>query len=229
MTTTSALTIGAASSTGKRDWLAVVRDLGPAFAARAAAHDAEDSFVADNYRELKEHEVFSAAVPAEFGGGNATHAELAELLRETARYCGSTALALSMHTHLVATTVWRLRQGHSVEPLLRRIAAEELVLVSTGASDWLDSGGVAEQVDGGYRVTGRKIFGSGSPRGDLLVTSAVLQRSAGGTDRAAFPHPAPISWSRRPGQLADDGHARYGLERHRARARVCARRCRFAT
>jgi alkylation response protein AidB-like acyl-CoA dehydrogenase len=189
MTTTPAPTIRAASSTGKLDWLAVVRDLGPAFAARAAAHDAEDSFVADNYRELKEHEVFSAAVPAEFGGGNATHAEVAELLRETARYCGSTALALSMHTHLVATTVWRHRQGHPVEPLLRRVAAEQLVLVSTGASDWLDSSGVAEPVDGGYRVSGRKIFGSGSPRGDLLVTSAVLQDPQAGPTVLHFPIP----------------------------------------
>jgi alkylation response protein AidB-like acyl-CoA dehydrogenase len=92
-----------------------------------------------------------------------------------------------MHTHLVATTVWRHRQGHAVEPLLRRIAAEQLVLVSTGASDWLDSSGVAEQVDGGYRVTGRKIFGSGSPRGDLLVTSAVLQDPQAGPTVLHFP------------------------------------------
>ena len=33
---------------------------GPAFAARAAAHDADDSFVADNYAELGAHRVFSA-------------------------------------------------------------------------------------------------------------------------------------------------------------------------
>ena len=41
-------------------WVAVVRQLGPAFAARAAAHDADDSFVADNYAELGAHRVFSA-------------------------------------------------------------------------------------------------------------------------------------------------------------------------
>jgi len=155
------------------DWMAIARELGPAFAARADAHDADNSFVADNYLALKACRVFSAGVPSELGGGGATHAELCAMLRELGRGCGSTALALSMHTHLVAATVWRYRQGHSVEPLLRRIAAEQLVLVGTGASDWLASSGTAERTDGGYRVSGRKVFASGSPAGDLLVTSAL--------------------------------------------------------
>jgi alkylation response protein AidB-like acyl-CoA dehydrogenase len=34
-------------------------------------------------------------------------------------------------------------------------------------------------VEGGYRVTGRKIFGSGSPAGPLLVTSAVYDDQRG--------------------------------------------------
>src|SRR5919197_36310 len=112
--------------TTRTDWVAVARQLGPTFAARAAAHDANDSFVADNYAELKQHKVFSAGVPAELGGGGASHAELCALLRELARYCGSTALALSMHTHLVAAAVWRYRQGHAAGPLLQRICAEQL-------------------------------------------------------------------------------------------------------
>jgi alkylation response protein AidB-like acyl-CoA dehydrogenase len=151
----------------------VVRDLGPEFAARAPQHDADDSFVADNYADLKRHKVFSAGVPAGIGGGGAPHAELCALLRELAHYCSSTALALSMHTHLLATLVWRWHQGQPVEPLLRRIATEETVLISTGASDWVESSGTAQTVDGGYQVTGRKIFCSGCPMGDLLITSAV--------------------------------------------------------
>jgi alkylation response protein AidB-like acyl-CoA dehydrogenase len=100
------------------DWLTMVRELGPTFAARASQHDADDSFVADNYAELKRHKIFSAGVPEELGGGGASHTELCGLLRELAHYCGSTALALSMHTHLLATTVWRWRQAQPVDPLL---------------------------------------------------------------------------------------------------------------
>ncbi len=159
---------------------AVVRKLGPGFASRAAGYDANDSFVADNFLELKEHKMFSIGVPAELGGGGASHAELCGLLREVGHYCGSTALALSMHTHLVGTLTWMWRQGQPVAPLLERIARDELVLVTTGASDWLESSGNTERIEGGYRVTGRKVFGSGSPMGDLLLTSAPYVDPNGG-------------------------------------------------
>ncbi len=110
------------------------------------------------------------------------------MLRTFAHYCGSTALALSMHTHQVAINVWRWRhQQAPVEPLLRRIAAEELVLVSSGGSDWLAGSGKAEKVDGGYRVTGRKIFASGCPAGQLLMTSAVYEESEAGPTVLHFP------------------------------------------
>ena len=155
-------------------WISVVRQLGPSFAARAVGHDADDSFVADNYKDLRAHEFFSAGVPVELGGGGATQAELADVLSVLATYCASTALAISMHTHQVMIPVWRWRnQGAPVEPFLRRVAAEQLVLVSTGGSDWVAGSGTAEKVDGGYRITGRKIFGSGAPAGDLLMTMAV--------------------------------------------------------
>ena len=155
-------------------WVAVVRQLGPGFAARAAAHDAADAFVADNYAELRAHRVFAAGVPVELGGSGASHAELADALRILATYCSSTALALSMHTHQVLIPTWRWRHGEaSVDAFLRRVAAEELVLVSSGGSDWVAGSGTAEKVEGGYRITGRKVFGSGAPAGDLLMTMAI--------------------------------------------------------
>jgi len=153
-------------------WRDAVAALGPDFAERAAAHDEDGTFVAENYAALKEWRVLSAGVPGELGGGGASHAELCEMLRQLAHHCPSTALVLSMHTHLVATSVWRWRHTGTGEPLLRRIASEELGLVSTGASDWVESNGSVERVDGGYRVSARKVFGSGSAAADLLITSA---------------------------------------------------------
>jgi alkylation response protein AidB-like acyl-CoA dehydrogenase len=101
-----------------------MHELGPEFAARAAHYDGDDLFVADNYADLKKHGVLPAGIPAELGGGGAEHSELAEMLRVLALYCGSTALALSMHTHQVATALWRWRRNSPpLERLLRSVAA----------------------------------------------------------------------------------------------------------
>ena len=128
------------------DWIGIVRELGPAFAERAAAHDANDAFVADNYAALKERGVFKAAVPAELGGGGATVGELCGIIRELGHHCSSTALAASMHTHSAAMLSFLWRSGNKrPEPLLRRVAAEGLMLVSSGGSDWLAGSGRLEK------------------------------------------------------------------------------------
>lgn len=172
------------------DWLALARDLGREFAAKAAVVDAQDQFVAENFAKLKAAGLISAGVPAELGGGGATVGDLANILRELAKHCGSTALALSMHSHQVATAAWRWRhQQAPVEPLLRRIAAEDLVLISSGGSDWLASSGEATRVDGGFRIQARKAFASGSPAGDLLMTSAVWQNPGLGPEVLHFSVP----------------------------------------
>ena len=107
-----------------RDWSAIGRELAERFAATATEHDENDRFVADNYAYLKERGIFSAAIPADIGGGGASFAEICEIIREMAHGCGSTALAFSMHSHLLAATLWRLGQGHPVQPLLERIVNE---------------------------------------------------------------------------------------------------------
>ncbi len=163
-------------------WTALANELGPKFAERAAKHDEDDSFVTDNYAELKARKVFAAGVPEELGGGGASVAELAGMLRTLAHHCSSTALALSMHTHLVATAAWRWRnQKAPVDGLLKRIVAEDLVLISTGGADFLLGSGKAVKVDGGYRVTARKIFCSGAPAGALMMTTAIADEPEGPT------------------------------------------------
>lgn len=157
-----------------KDWVVVARALGAEFAKRAAAVDAEDRFVAENYADLKASGLLSAGVPAELGGAGASHAEMCSVVRELARHCGSTALAFSMHTHQVMTNAWRWRHAKApVEALLKRVAAENIVLLSSGGSDWLQGSGSATRVEGGFRIDARKIFTSGAPAGDLILTSAV--------------------------------------------------------
>ena len=153
------------------------------FATRAARHDDDDSFVAENYALLKETGLVAAAVPTELGGGGADFAELCGMLRIISRACGSTGLAFSMHTHQVAIPAWRWRHQKvaAVEGLLRRVAAERIILLSSGGSDWIAGSGKAEKVEGGYRITARKVFTSGAEAGDLLMTGAVCEQDGNKT------------------------------------------------
>ena len=154
----------------------IARELGFVFEQRAMETTDEDKFVAENFALLKSSGLYEAGVPAELGGGGASYDELSDMLRTLGYHCGSTGLAFSMHTHQVAISAWRWRHQKvlAVEPLLRRVAAERIILVSSGGSDWVGGSGKAEKVDGGYRITARKVFSSGSPAGDLVMTGAVL-------------------------------------------------------
>src|SRR5262245_42640224 len=177
------------------DIVASARALGAEFAGRAAEVDENDRFVAENYRALKEAGLMEAGVPKELGGGGAEIAQLAAMLRELAHHCGSTALAFSMHTHQVAIPAWRWRHQKvaAVEPLLKRVANERIILLSSGGSDWIAGSGNAEKVDGGYRVSARKIFTSGASAGDILMTSAIVQKE---NEPAAVIHfPVPMKAS----------------------------------
>ncbi|MPZ98283.1 MAG: acyl-CoA dehydrogenase [Dehalococcoidia bacterium] len=155
----------------RADWLAVVEEIGPGFAAGAGKRDDADQFVADHYPVLKERGIISALVPADLGGGGASHSTMGAIIRRLGYYDPSTALALSMHQHLVGFQAFNHRNGRPA-PVLPRVAAERLVLVSTGARDWLESNGSMTRVEGGFHVSARKAFASGSPAGNVLVTSA---------------------------------------------------------
>lgn len=156
------------------DWLARADALAPLLAGNADRHDADDSFVAENYARLKADGFFSAHVPADLSGGGAGYGEIAAVIRRLGTVCGSTALTYAMHSHLITVAAWRWKhQNAPTDGLLKRVAGEQLVLVSTGGADWLKGAGTAVKVGGGFRITARKGFSSGCLAGDLLMTSAV--------------------------------------------------------
>ena len=156
------------------DWTKKAEKIAAAIAEHAAKHDADDSFVTEGFSALEEAGFFTALVPQEFGGGGATISEVADALRIIGAACSSTALAASMHSHIIAVAAWRFKnQGAPTDGLLKRVVAEKLKLVSSGGSDWLSSAGTMEKVEGGYKLTARKAFASGSTVGSLLNTSAV--------------------------------------------------------
>ena len=154
-----------------QELIELAASVGAEIGVEAARHDADGTFVEEGLAAVRDAGLLALGVPAELGGGGATIRQVAMVQRELAHHCGSTALASSMHQHVTCFTAWRYRREMpGAEATLRRIADEGIVLVSTGGADFTRPRGEATKVDGGYRVSGRKVFASQSPVGTVMST-----------------------------------------------------------
>jgi alkylation response protein AidB-like acyl-CoA dehydrogenase len=107
-------------------------------------------------------------VPQELGGMGAGLYELCLAQERLAMGCASTALAVNMHVSPIGqlASLWRASGDERLAEVLQRAADGRLVYASMSAEPGdpvlMSSTTVATKVDGGYRVTGRKIFGTES-------------------------------------------------------------------
>ncbi|WP_433205723.1 acyl-CoA dehydrogenase family protein [Nocardia sp. CA-107356] len=170
------------------DWITRTRRVGETLRADVARRDRTGDISADAFDLLRATGLSAALVPTEFGGGGASHREMGEILRELGRHDPSTAVAFAMHTHLVAAQVWRHNHGIDASAVFGKVAAGA-ILVSTGASDWVESNGRAERVDGGFRVSARKAPASGCEVGNVVVTSVRRGDAPGGPQVLHFAIP----------------------------------------
>ena len=138
------------------------------FESRATTYDRENRFFDQDFADLRAAKYLVLPVPAEFGGPGLSLAEVCREQRRLAYYAPATALALNMHLYWVgvAADLWR-RGDTSLEWMLRDAAAGEVFAAghAEGGNDVpvLLSTSKAERVEGGYRFTGRKLFGSLTP------------------------------------------------------------------
>jgi alkylation response protein AidB-like acyl-CoA dehydrogenase len=153
----------------------------------ADRHDLEGSFAVEGIEAARDLGYLASPVPDALGGFDARTPEVAAAQRVIARACGSTALACSMHLHVVLAAAWRWRRGHEVvEPMLRRVGEDRIIVASTGGNDWTKPTTVATPVDGGWRVSGRKVFASISPAATVAATFAVIGDPELGAEVIAF-------------------------------------------
>lgn len=167
----------------------IAAELAPKFAETAEHLDATDGFASENYQALREHGVFKALIPEKYGGAGAAHSEMCDFLRTIAQTCPSTALSVAMHQHILSAAIVNDAAGRPGRKLLEKVAGADIVLTSSGANDWLESNGSAERVAGGYEITAVKPFSSGSPAGDVLVTSVAYDDPKDGPQVLHFPVP----------------------------------------
>lgn len=163
-------------------------DLLATFRERAAVHDRDNTFFDDDLEDLRALGYLRLLVPRELGGLGATLLEVTRLQRRLAGAAPATALGINMHLVVTgAAAVARRRGLASAETILREAAAGELFAfgISEAGNEAMlfDSSTAAEpHADGGYALTGTKIFTSLSPAWTRLVTHAKIA----GEERLVF-------------------------------------------
>jgi alkylation response protein AidB-like acyl-CoA dehydrogenase len=160
-----------------------VRELGPLIARRAVIHDRDATFPRDNFDDFRDRGLLALCVPERFGGAGASYADYVRVSEEIGRHCGATALTFNMHN---ATMLWcgevsdlldltpsERRRHEEIRTEMFRGVVEQGLIHSQPFSEGLAPGattGVATKavpVDGGWSVSGRKIFASLSGAADF--------------------------------------------------------------
>lgn len=152
----------------QREIVELAGSLAAEFAERAPEHDRDASFPFENYERMREAGYLGLTVPEELGGRGASLYELLLAQERLASGDASTALAVNMHVSPIGqlASLWRASGDPKLEAFLRDAAAGKVVYASMtaerGHSILMTSNTRAERVDGGYRVSGDKIFGTES-------------------------------------------------------------------
>ncbi len=152
------------------------------FASRAARYDEESIFPAENYQDLREAGLLALNVPRAYGGLEANPLTYVLCLLEIARGCSATALTFNMHStvlgfiNAMGTEEQKRRYFREVVEEGRLIAS----ITSEPESSFRDKfvmQTVFRPVEGGYQVSGTKIFCSLGDSADYYFLSGVLEGS----------------------------------------------------
>lgn len=167
------------------------------FRSRAAGYDQANAFFADDFAELREAGYLSAPAPRELGGAGLDLERLIAAQRRLAAAAPATALGVNMHLVWVQVARFLADRGiDGLEWVLQDAVAGEVFAfgISEPGNDavLMDALATAEPCDGGYAVSGTKIFTTLSPVWTRLGLHAKHLRDRSGderTDDGAEPEP----------------------------------------
>jgi alkylation response protein AidB-like acyl-CoA dehydrogenase len=148
------------------------------FRERAAQHDLDGRYAVDDLADLRAARWFLAALPEDLGGLGLNLVELGAEQRRMARYSPATALSTSMHHYWVGLAADLRRMDAPEGQVITGYVIAGDVLASGHAEAGNDipvalSTTAARRVQGGWRLNGRKMFGSLGPHWDRLGLHAM--------------------------------------------------------
>jgi alkylation response protein AidB-like acyl-CoA dehydrogenase len=152
-------------------------ELAADFATRSAAHDRDASHPIENYNRLRKEGFLHLTISREWGGSGFNFLSHTIAYEALGRGCPSTALAFNMH----ASVVMPILESDEVTVEAKRRIADLVVrqgkmiggnFSETGHTSLIGERPLsvrARPVEGGYRITGRKMFASMIQAADYVL------------------------------------------------------------
>jgi alkylation response protein AidB-like acyl-CoA dehydrogenase len=178
-------------------FVALAEEHGEAFRNRATEHDRTSTFPVANFDDMRRSGALAAFVPEDLGGlGLESVHDWAVAMERFGRADPSTAIALNMHLGVsrnLALAWRRASAGGSAAQIaasegpLRAIAGGKLLICATATepgTDFLRPMTTATPVDGGWSISGRKIFVTLSEIADLFTLNLRIEDPSG--DKMGF-------------------------------------------
>jgi acyl-CoA dehydrogenase len=97
----------------------------------AAAVDRDARFPTEALEEIRQRRLLGIMVPKALGGEGASFSDIVEICYTLGQACGSTAMIYAMHQVKMACIVKHTKGSATLEQIVRRIAADQLLLASS--------------------------------------------------------------------------------------------------
>jgi alkylation response protein AidB-like acyl-CoA dehydrogenase len=164
-------------------------DLAADFATRSADHDREASHPTENYDRLREEGFLELTIPRSFGGSGASFLDHTVAYEALGQGCPSTALAFNMHASVVMPVLQSAEVTTEAKQLVADLVVGQRRLIGGNFSEPGTTSLIGERplsvraraVQGGYSITGRKMFASMLEAADHVMVMAY-------PDTATSPH-----------------------------------------
>jgi alkylation response protein AidB-like acyl-CoA dehydrogenase len=156
------------------------RELAADFLTRSAAHDRDASHPVENYDRLRNEGFLALTIGKEWGGLGASFLDHTIAYEALGQGCPSTALAFNMHASVVMPLLESAEVSAETKRVIADLVVRERKLIAGNFSEPVTTSLIGERplkaqawrADGGYRVTGRKMFASMLEAADFVLVMA---------------------------------------------------------
>jgi alkylation response protein AidB-like acyl-CoA dehydrogenase len=155
-------------------------DLAADFAMRSSKHDHDASHPTENYDRLRQEGFLELTIPRSLGGSGASFLDHTIAYEALGQGCPSTALAFNMHASVVMPLLESAEVSNETKQRVADLVVRQHRLIGGNFSEPNTTSLIGDRplnvrarpVDGGYSISGRKMFASMLEAADYVMVMA---------------------------------------------------------